>query len=322
VKNSRSATWAITCYFDPLGEGKRLPGYKEFRRRLGISLMTVELSYDGAFALGPDDADHLIQLRAGSVLWQKERLLNVAFHALPDECDTVVWLDCDLVFLRGGWALEARRQLDEFALVQPFSRLHYLEQNDPLTLPEPGSRLLHDSFAARYVSGTVPEECFVSIGSSRDYRYAPGGAWVARRKTLDRHGFYDAAVVGGGDALILAAACSRHQDKANALRMGGAYRSHYFTWAERFSAEIQGRISFVEGDMLHLWHGELEARQYRTRYRGFPGYNFDPERDLAKASGGAWRWNSRKPELHQHVRSYFEALRSSAEPPAEKGAPD
>jgi len=96
------AVWAITTYFDPLSSGNRLKGYREFRRSLGVPLITVELSYREGFDLGPGDADHLIQLRGGSVPWQKERLLNNALRALPAYCDSVAWIDCDLVFTRDG----------------------------------------------------------------------------------------------------------------------------------------------------------------------------------------------------------------------------
>ena len=305
------ATWAITTYFDPLGSGNRLKAYREFRRNLNIPLVAVELSFRDNFDLGPDDADIMIQLRGGAVLWQKERMLNIALSALPQCCDTVAWLDCDLVFMRDDWADEARRLLDNFAMVQPFQRFHYLGELDPLRLPEPPLSGYYDSYAARYVEGTVPEECFVALGSSRRHRYVPGGAWVARRRTLDINGYYDAGVVGCGDVLLLAAACDRHQDKAGAFHMSLRQRAHYSEWASRFSADVQGRISFVEGDLLHIWHGDLSARRYGNRYDGFERFDFDPEQDLVKTPDGVWRWNSDKRELHDYVRGHFEQLHHS-----------
>ena len=79
----RQPTWAITSYFDSCGSGVRLANYKAFREQLEVPLVTVELSFDGSFALEPDDAEVLIQLSDGDVLWQKERLLNVALKASP-----------------------------------------------------------------------------------------------------------------------------------------------------------------------------------------------------------------------------------------------
>jgi hypothetical protein len=75
--------WAIASYYNPVGYRRRLANYRLFRANLGIPLVTVELSFDGRFELAEDDADILIQLTGGAVLWQKERLLNLAAKAVP-----------------------------------------------------------------------------------------------------------------------------------------------------------------------------------------------------------------------------------------------
>ena len=299
--------WAITAYFDPLGSGRRLSAYREFRRRLSIPLVAVELAFDGQFELGRGDADILIQLTGGSVLWQKERLLNVALESLPRSCDAVAWLDCDVVFVRDGWAAAARERLNESALVQPFERLYYLGPSEAPQRPKcPLPQDCFDSFAARFVRGTLPPEAFHSVGASRRFRYAPGMAWVARRHTLERHSFYDAGVIGGGDSLIRAAACGHQEERASALRMSSQQHRHYRNWAEPFHADVLGQISYVEGEALHLWHGDLADRRYKERYEGFERFRFDPNLDLAQTPEGVWKWNSDKPDLHAYVKEHFE----------------
>ena len=67
--------WAITSYFNPARYRRRLSNYRIFRANLGVPLVTVELSFDGQFELTEGDADILIQIPAGAMLWQKERLL-------------------------------------------------------------------------------------------------------------------------------------------------------------------------------------------------------------------------------------------------------
>jgi len=73
--------WAVTAYFDPFGDGQRLPAYREFRRRLLAPLVAVELSFGDTFHLDEEDADIVVRLQGGAVLWQKERLLNLALRA-------------------------------------------------------------------------------------------------------------------------------------------------------------------------------------------------------------------------------------------------
>ena len=86
---SMDDVWAITCYFNPVGYRSRLANYRVFRRHLSVPLVTVELAYDAEFHLDRDDAEIMIQVRGGDVLWQKERLLNIALAALPRACRTV-----------------------------------------------------------------------------------------------------------------------------------------------------------------------------------------------------------------------------------------
>ena len=75
--------WAITSYFNPAGYNTRLANYRAFRARLKVPLVTVEASFDGRVQLRAGDAEILVQRTARDVLWQKERLLNVALGFLP-----------------------------------------------------------------------------------------------------------------------------------------------------------------------------------------------------------------------------------------------
>src|SRR5438045_2016831 len=85
--------WAITCYFNPAGYRRRLANYRIFRERLTIPLLAIELAYGSNFELNEKDADILIQLRGRDVMWQKERLLNVALQSVPPTCHKIAWLD-------------------------------------------------------------------------------------------------------------------------------------------------------------------------------------------------------------------------------------
>ncbi len=296
-----SPIWAVTSYFDPLQRGHRVDVYREFRRRLGIPLVTVELSFGPGFDLEPRDADILIQLSCGSVLWQKERLLNLALRALPRHVEAVAWLDCDVVFQREDWPQKLLRRLDQYSLVQPFSRLYHLKQNE---LPENWRRGRNNGFesaAFKFARGCFPEEAHRTRGMSQTLRYAPGMAWAARRETLIEHALYDCDVLGGSDKLMFSAACGYADESADSMTLAGPHKRHYTDWAQRFWRSVQGRVSYVEGDLLHLWHGDLAIRRYVERYTGFERFGFDPLTDICPATGGAWRWNNQKPEMHAFV---------------------
>jgi hypothetical protein len=301
TRSAESPLWAITTYFDPFGVGHRRDIFRRFRRHLGVPLVAVELGFENRFDLTPDDAEILIRVRGGSVMWQKERLLNLAIQALPAHVKDVVWTDSDVVFLHKDWAAAVQRRLQDFEMVQPFRRLYYLDEGETPEDFQPTVGRTFDSAAFLYASGCFPDRAYRIHGLSQQLHYAPGMAWAARRSTLEACGLYDAAILGHGDKLAFAAAVGRSGDAAFSVGMGETQARHYHEWAERFHSVVRGRVSYVEGELLHQWHGPLAGRRYRERLERFDQLDFDPRSDLATTPDGAWRWSSDKPDLHEFV---------------------
>jgi len=201
--------WAITSYFNPMRYRRRLANYRTFRENLKVPLITVELSFGGEeFDLREGEADILIQLRGRDVLWQKERLLNVALQNLPSECTKVVWLDCDVIFSEDGWSEEVSRLLDESVLVQAYSRVYHLPPGLPVDEVSPAAAEFDRSSTASAVASGISARACLSRPPETPYqdRNSNGYAWAARRELIGEHGFYDARIVGGGDRAMAAAA--------------------------------------------------------------------------------------------------------------------
>ncbi len=300
--------WAITSYFNPVGYRRRLANYRVFRRHLAVPLVTVELAFDGPFHLRPDDAEILIQRRGGAVLWQKERLLNVALTALPDSCAKVAWVDCDIVFADKDWVGRASAALDEVPLVHLFHERHEVPRD---TVLDPSGAWeaypTSESVVYRVATGdAAPGEVYVQ-GNPQTSRSSAGLAWASRRDVLEEHGLYDAFIVGGGDRAILCAALGEFSRLALAADMNAPRAEHYFSWARPYFDRIRGAVSYIPGHVLHLWHGDLAERRQRDRHRQLAQFDFDPFTDLALAPSGAWRWSSDKRDLHAFVQRYFES---------------
>lgn len=183
MKNSGAKVWAITCYFpfdDPDGDRRRLRAYREFRRRLVVPLVAVELARDGHFDLGESDAEKLIQVSGGATLWQKERLLNLALEALPPECDTVLWADCDMVLARQDWPEAAREALREHRLVHAFDSLRFLTETEPgVDLSRASTSESRRSAVLLWRAGLLPPESFRSRGYSN--RLVTRRGWLGWR---------------------------------------------------------------------------------------------------------------------------------------------
>jgi hypothetical protein len=303
--------WAITSYFNPAGYASRLHNYRVFRANLAPPLAVVELSLNGSFELREDDAEIVVQIAGGDVLWQKERLLNIALNSLPDCCEHVAWVDCDVIFTDRDWVERTARALGksgEFCLIQLFRERRNLSRGAPISSEANGGcDSISESVAYRIARGEV-HECDLSQSDAPLTRSSTAGlAWGARRELLEAHGLYDACILGSGDRAILCAALGIFESGLNAVSMRGRQIEHYLAWAKPFHHAVKGRVGFVDGRVLHLWHGDLRNRQYAHRNEGLGRFGFDPFSDIVLDPSGCWRWNSSKAEMHQYVRGYFDS---------------
>ena len=225
--------WALTSYFNPMRYRRRRANYRAFRERLNVPLVAVELANGAGFELTEEDADVLIQLRDGDVMWQKERLLNVALGALPASCRKVVWVDCDIVFAAEDWAERVSALLERFMLVQAFSHVDHLSADGEVVCTQPSAALAIES--GMRGSNQFGRPTLHGPGSTNN-----GLAWAARRELLDEAGFYDTCIVGGGDTAMVAAA---HGSFDVATRsMSERQVDHYLDWARSYHDMVGGEI--------------------------------------------------------------------------------
>lgn len=294
----------VTTYFNPAGYAKKRQRYLDFATRCriaGLPLFTVECAFgDTPFEL-PASAP-VIQVRARDAMWQKERLFNISLARIPARFEKLACLDFDVIFENANWAGCTSALLEQVPLVQPFETAIWLPKD---AITDDGSGRVLPGFASRYVQNPM-----VARGGAFEAHGMPGFAWAARRQLLEEHGHYDACVIGGGDHLIAHAACGDWSSECFdwSVGLGSRQHLHFERWARRFHADVKGRIAFVPGRLLHIWHGSWDSRHYTSRHRHLKIHDFDPDLDIEIDGNGCWEWSSDKPELHSAVATYF-ALR-------------
>jgi hypothetical protein len=303
--------WVVTSYYNPAGYRSRRENYRHFRQRLQAPLLTVELAAPGRFELSATDAERLLQVEGGDVMWQKERLVNLALDRLPPECTELAWVDCDVVFASDSWVDDTRRALRDRPLVQCFTHMRYLPRAAQLAAPlGEQATFTRPSLAARLRRGEdvfAPGSASFATGVRQgvQWGHAAGVAWSMRRDLLAKFGLYDAMIVGGGDGAFVHAALGEPGRATQIFHYGPAHAQHYAQWAAKLSDVAREGIGVVDGDVYHLWHGSLRDRRYNLRHAILRRFAFDPYVDVAVAGSGCWRWSSEKPELHQAVAELF-----------------
>jgi len=293
--------WVVTPYFNPAAYEARRRNYRRFIRPFregGVPHLLVQCAFGEASFERLGDDEHSLRIRARDVLWQKERLLNLAIAALPPSCTKVAWVDADVLFTNPNWIVETSRLLDRFVLVQPYAdRIHLA----------PG---------AASVAGTedklpgMVRRCGADPTLARgtyEVHGATGLAWAARRHLLGTCGLYDACIIGGGDHTIAHASYGDWESACvrSLIGLGTPAHRHYREWAQKWHACVGGSIAYTPGTVLHLWHGERADRRYTSRHKEQKEFEFDPISDLRCGETGCWEWASDKPDMHAWAARYF-----------------
>jgi hypothetical protein len=297
--------WAITSYYNPARYKNRLPNFRIFRARLAVPLVAIELSFDGNFELTEKDADVVIRISGGAVLWQKERLLNVALRSVPPSENNIAWLDSDVIFERPDWVEAAEKELKAFNIVQLFSEIVDLNREDRQLTADLHDRPVSGRGVASLVGARHADAAAILEQVAQARAKCVGFAWAARRPLLETHGLYDAMIIGGGVRALAAAMYGHFETLVKVYRLNGARREHYVRWARPYHQAVGERIGHIDGRLYHLWHGDAGNRKYSERHRWFADFEFDPDADLKIGANGAWQWARPRPDLDTFFANYF-----------------
>lgn len=298
----------IATFFNPVGWQSRrynLQRFIEGMEKHSIPLTLIECaSGDDEFEISPSPDYELIQVRSPDVLWQKERLFNIATRAQHPEVEAVALVDADIIFQDASWADRSLALIREgYGCVMPWSTVHYQgieEKGDPPAF----YKASHTSSGWLMACGADPS--VTNMGGKDGH---PGFASVFRRDLIEEVGLYEKHIVGGGDSVAILGALGRTCDKFYTI-MGQKFSDDIMAWAERWKAAAgPKKLSGVDCKICHLFHGTLADRGYNKRYFR-PGLTIDPG-DVIAEEGEPLRWGDWVGESSR--RAVFDYLRGRNE---------
>jgi hypothetical protein len=276
----------VCCFFNPMKYKRPLENWHRFKEELrdDLPLYSIELSFDGEF-----QTDSTWRIRGNiqdHLMWQKERLLNLAIERVPKQYDAIAWLDCDILFLNERWVEETEEVLDEKPIAQLFDTVVMLDER----------------FRPTRRNWGIGSALFNQLDANRGH---PGYAWAARREVLP---LLDDHILGCGDVLMAYAWLGQWEGWLRTMMNESWYRE-YLKWAVPQYEKIQGNVGYVSGDVFHLWHGTWANRKYCGKWKYLTSYDYKPCCDIKLDSNGLWTWASDKTDMHASVRHHFKERR-------------
>ena len=293
----------VSCFFNPQCSPYRLLAFQKWYHSIKhLNHRIIEC------LIGPDakqqlpDSPNITRVHADTLLFHKEALINQVVADLPEQYKYIFWVDADVLFTNKWWLTQGVEALQKAAIVQPFEWCVHLDKHklvpsfnmDQVKVYsndlEHRNKKVWRSFAANFI--TDPK-----AAASENYGLHGhvGFAWGARREVLEACPLYDKALVGGADHVLAHAAAG--QIPHSCIQEGYADTlDDTLSWSRQFYQAVRqamfnndlAPLGFVEGDLYHIWHGDIANRKYLKRVQEFASAVPGLEKDKAgfyKAKG-------------------------------------
>ena len=280
----------ITCFFN-WGDFKTPSrNLHRFLRQMKIDeipVYGVELSLTGQFTTHEDPNWIHIKVSKENVCFQKEACLNLVEKIVPEKYTKIAWIDCDFVFTNKNWYKDASEKLDRYKLVQLFS--YYIAGNER-------GEIIRESKSLMFSGG--PKKNHTHGGP-------PGCAWAAKRTLwTESMGLYPYAILGGGDSLFICTIFSTlNVDTIPAYKYSKDTKKY-----EKWKSSIQkyankNDVSYIDGEIIHDWHGDMKSRNYDGRYEIIKKLDF--ENSIQMDDNGIVRIVDVDESVHDDILNYF-----------------
>jgi len=247
-----------------------------------------------------------IPVRAYSMAWNKENLMNIGISRLPHDAKYIMVADADIHFRKRNWPAEVVHALQAHPVIQPWHTALDLGPNDETIQ-------MHRSFCSLYheEKPVIPNgnKFWKFNGGPYDYSH-PGYVWAYTRKFLEETGgLIDFCGMGSGDH-HMAYALIGEVDTTIPQGTTESYTKLLKMWEDRAVRSANYNIGFVSQTIEHYFHGRKQDRGYTTRWDMFLNHQFDPATDLKKNTYGVVEFSGNKPDL---IRSWDNYMRERRE---------
>lgn len=289
--------YVIVPYFNYCGFKRRKELFLQFYNRIKdnprIRIVICEAAEYGTQFELPTDLPNIflhIHVNTTDQIWIKENLVNIAVRRLPHHWKYFAWLDSDIHFVEEDWVEKTIERFEKYDVVQLFSTLVYLGPNNEAIKTDRGFGYMYRRSGKAY---------------TQTYRYGfwhPGFAWACTKEayyTMD--GLIDYAVLGSGDhhmalGLISKVECSHPKN------IHPTYRKLLKDFERRVRTL---RLGYVDGTVLHYWHGDLKLRRYKERWQILTENKYDPLIDVYRDPMGLYQLTEAGKKLDRDIRDYF-----------------
>lgn len=268
----------VSPYVNLTGNSLVKEEFLVFRKQMSeYPLFTVELNFGGT-----SQVNSFLQVEGASLnyVFQPERLLNMVVKHLPDNIDSIAWVDSRMVLLNPDWYGQASDALGQARIVQLISNVRWLDQEGLL---EPAAGIRECPF------GGLP--------------LRTGAAWAMQREAFEQlGGLFAWDIVGNGNAWIQSAFSGETSNRFLRLASSGMY-DEFMAYSQRCRQLLQGKGRVLQGDALQRFRGYGAERVFWLRHEWLGRSGLWPGSGIQESEGGLLEWERSSSLLQDRYRS-------------------
>jgi hypothetical protein len=276
-----------------------------YSKRANLKIVLCEGIYNEEL---PDYSDKIfrhLRFKLKSVLWVKENLINLAIKNLPDDAEFIAWSDRDIYFLNPSWVEDTIEKLKVYDIVQPWSEVIHL--NSSYNLNFISKQKNNISFSNKSVLSSAINH----PNNESKISTATGQIWAINRSFYQKIGkLNDIEIIGGADSIIANFCVINDTSYEKILNEKTTIKSKnsWILYKEKFK-DI--KYSYVDGLIIHYWHGDLKDRKYSERANILISLNYDPNEDISYDENGVLQFTEKGKRLELPIKEYFESRKES-----------
>lgn len=255
----------VMCFFNPINYRKKIDHINyviQLLQSSSIPIFITELLY-------PNQTSSLIYktntVYSESILFCKENLWNITEKTIPDKYSKIIFLDSDIILSDINWLNKSRDLFNNNDIIQPMSHVFKNLKDPNINTIDIDFDLDKPNFDDACYSVAYKILHNKRINLLYDH---PGFAVGIDRNLYHKiHGFYDRAIIGGGDTLFWSNLS--YIDIDYIIKNSYFYDEGYKIYQNNAKKHLSNaKVNCVENCFaLHLYHGNSTNRNYRYRHK-------------------------------------------------------
>jgi|GEM_PF-1148208 len=307
--------YCIVPYFNYVKSENRKRLFIEFINRYknidNLKIIVIEAVFEEDFFDLPSDMEGIykyLSITTPDIIWIKENLINIAINNLSLKVDWnyLVWIDADIQFLNTNWIQESIDRLQESHIIQLFQHAINLGPNGE-------TFRIDEGFVYCY------KESGIEYDSNEYYSYTcwhPGYAWGMNRDFYEKAKEYnlspliDYCIVGSNDH-HMALSFIQKSNKSYPSDISEDYKDRISEY-ENFCKIIELNLDYINGTIVHFWHGSLKDRKYNERWYMLLDNNFRTYNDISYDTKGLLQYTLKGKRFNKILMNYFYARKEDS----------